>query len=138
MHGHHDIFVRGIVETKKITLTFFDEESQRNVRKCCIPVDYSPGRRKKDKSPLYYFWDFENSQNDYLLSLPPENIVSMEVDDEIFNPKDFVTFWKKIWYIKRDWKSSCKAVSFFRHCFGLNKEPKPKEEGNRRSSWIAE
>ena len=77
MHGHHDIFVRGIVETKKISLTFFDEESQRNVRKCCVPVDYSPGRRARDKSPLYYFWDFENSQNDYLLSLPPENIVCL-------------------------------------------------------------
>ena len=79
MHGHHDIFARAVVETKKITLTFIDNESHDNVVKHCIPVDYSPGRRERDKSELYYFWDFEGGQRDYLLSLPPDTIVTMEI-----------------------------------------------------------
>ena len=137
MHGHHDIFVRGIVETKKIALTFLGNESQANVVKCCIPVDYSPGRRARDTSELYFFWDFESGQRDYLLSLPPDTIVTMEITDEKFNPKDFVTFWKKVWYIKRDWGSACKVTAFLKRCFGLSKEPKPREEGNRRTSWMA-
>ena len=77
MHGHHDIFVKGIVETKKIVLTFVANENQDDVVKRCIPVDFSPGKRARDTSELYYFWDFESGQSDYLLSLPPDKIISI-------------------------------------------------------------
>ena len=137
MHGHHDIFVRGIIETKKIELTFLSNESQANVVKRCVPVDFSPGKRARDTSELYYFWDFESGQSNYLLSLPPDAIIKMELIDEEFNPKDFVTFWKKVWYIKRDWGSACKVTVFLKRCFGLGKEPKSREDGDRRSSWMA-
>ena len=137
MHGHHDIFVRAIVQTKKIALTFVDNESRSNVVKRCIPVDYSSGRRARDSSELYCFWDFESGQKDCLFSLPPDAIVAMELTDEEFDPKDFVTFWKKFWYIKRQWASTCKVTAFLKRCLGLNKGPKLPEDGDRRDSWEA-
>lgn len=137
MHGHHDIFVRGIVETKKIELTFVDNQSKTNMTRRYIPVDYSPGRRARDTSELYFFWDFESGQSDYLLSLPPDTIVTMEITDKEFNPRDFVTFWKKVWFIKRDWGSAGKVTAFLKRRLGLNKEPKPREDGNRRTQWMA-
>ena len=38
MHDHHDIFVQGIAETKKIALTFFEDESQSDVVRVYVPV----------------------------------------------------------------------------------------------------
>lgn len=104
MHGDHDVFIQGIHDKKKIRLTFFSKEDGAILVRLCAPMDFGPGSRAKVKVDRYHLWDYESDTGPHTLSLLPNQIKSMELTVEDFDPDEFVT-WPPNWIIKRDWGS---------------------------------
>ena len=51
MHKDHDIFIDGIDNRNRVTLTFDSkEDSGAQLVRSCAPMDFGPSRRAKDKS----------------------------------------------------------------------------------------
>jgi len=68
-------------------------------------MDYGPSRRTKDNIDRFHFWDYKSDKKQHTLSLPLEQIKSLEILEETFDPSEFIT-WdvkKSHWFIKRNW-----------------------------------
>jgi hypothetical protein len=87
MHIDHNIFVKGIQSTRKITLTYFDNEIKLNFTKLSVPLYYRPSRHVGNDSDCYYFWFSEAAGAKHFLELPASHIVSMDLTDEVFDPE---------------------------------------------------
>jgi len=68
-------------------------------------MDFGPSRRAADKSDRYHLWDFESDTKNHVLSLLPEQVKTIVVDEETFEPSAFITWdtQKSTWYVERDW-----------------------------------
>ena len=102
MHRHHSFFVNGIEKKRKIELTFVNTTGNQEV-KICVPIDYYPCRRVRDKCEYYYFWDPSAEEGGRLFRLAPEEIVSIILSVDAFGPAGLPGFWKKKWFIGRNW-----------------------------------
>lgn len=98
-------FVDAIRAQRLVRVTFFSQEDGRNLTRKCAPMDYGPSRRAADKSDRFHLWDFESDEGPHTLSLPPGQVVQIEVLDEHFDPATFVAWdtTKSTWFIDRDW-----------------------------------
>lgn len=99
-----DKFVAAIHSKNKLKLTFFSKEDGRNLTRTCAPMDYGPSRRTHDKSDRFHFWDYDSDTGKHTLSLVPEQVVSIEVLADAYEPIEFVT-WPPNWFVARDWGS---------------------------------
>jgi len=113
MHRDHDIFVKAIRDRIKIRLIYYDDPFCRGFHAMSVvPMDYSPGQRITDESDSYHFWDFdfEEGTNGTHLVLKPNQIKSMKLDKETFEPAELRKRlspkdreqWRR-WFLKRDW-----------------------------------
>jgi len=92
VYSGHDIFIRGIEQKRRLKLTFFSMEHQRNLGRQCAPLHYSKSKTKGDDLDHYYIWDFEATKGNNFLALPQSQIVSMELTEDTFRTEDFVDF----------------------------------------------
>ena len=88
MHNDHDAFIQGIQQKKKLNLSFFSRKNLQNLIRKCAPLHYSKGHVEGDGLDCYYIWDFEATKSNHFLSLPPSQIVTMELAEETFNVED--------------------------------------------------
>ena len=88
MHNDHDIFIQAIKSSKKILLTYYEEELNLYLTRLCIPMDYGNPDSKSD-SDYYSFWVEYAQKGERMLSLHTSQIKYMNISDEIFNPEDF-------------------------------------------------
>lgn len=95
-------FIAAIHSKNKARVTFYSKEDGKNLTRVCAPMDYGPSRRAHNKDDRFHSWDFESDQKNHVLSLLPEQVVSIEVLEEEFDPVDFVT-WQPNWFIERNW-----------------------------------
>lgn len=95
-------FVSAIQEKRKVILHFFSKEDNKIISRKCAPMDIGPSSLAKNKDDRYHFWDYESDTKNHTLSLLPEQIQSIVVTSEFFNPSEFVT-WTPSWIIPRDW-----------------------------------
>lgn len=95
-------FIAALHAKKKVLLTFYSKEDNCNLIRTCAPMDYGPSSRAHDKSDRFHFWDYDSDKQRHTLSLLPEQVVSIQVLNEIFNPAEFVT-WTTSWHVRRDW-----------------------------------
>jgi hypothetical protein len=65
-------------------------------------MDYGPSRRAHQKNDRFHFWDYDSDTANHTLSLNPEQIVSITVLQERFEPGDFVR-WRPNWIVSRNW-----------------------------------
>jgi hypothetical protein len=84
VHTDHEIFERGIAQSRKIRLTFGSEQLGREVVSLCAPLYYSRGRDETNELECYYMWDFEATVGYNFAALLPSEIVSMELTDDCF------------------------------------------------------
>ena len=94
MHRDHGIFVQAIKDKKKVKLVFLSDTDGSNAEKLCGSLLYSPsipGDETGEESDCYYFWDLEISTGKRVLGFPSNKIMSMELTEETFDPKDFTT-----------------------------------------------
>lgn len=98
-------FIDSIHTRRLVRLTFFSQEDGRNLTRRCAPMDYGPSRRAADTSDRFHLWDFTSDEGPHTLSLPPGQVVQIDVLNEQFDPATFVT-WDTTtspWFIQRDW-----------------------------------
>jgi hypothetical protein len=98
-------FIEAIHAKKKIRLTFFSKEDNSQIVRKCAPMDFGPSRRAHDKSDRFHLWDYESDKTNHTLSLLPDQVVSMVVLDEVFEPSGFITWNTKTspWFVPRNW-----------------------------------
>lgn len=98
-------FIDAIHSKNKLVVTFYSKEDGRSVTRSCAPMDYGPSRRAADKSDRFHFWDFESDVKNHVLSLLPQQVLSLDLAPQSFIPSEFVT-WdtkKSPWFVVRDW-----------------------------------
>ena len=98
-------FIKAIHEKKKVRITFFSKQDTSSLTRKCAPMDYGPSRRTTLKNNRFHLWDYESDTQRHTLSLNPEQIKSLEVLEETFDPSEFITWDTKSspWFIKRNW-----------------------------------
>lgn len=102
MHRDHEQFVSGIREQTKIMLTFFSKEDRSQLVRTCAPMDFGPSRRARNPADRYHFWDYDSDTRTHVLSLLPEQVISIQLIAESFDPGEFIT-WNPQWFLPRDW-----------------------------------
>lgn len=103
MHRDHQIFIDGLVNRRRVRLSFISkEDDDRMLVRTCAPMDYGQGPRTRDTTPRYSFWDYDSDEGGHPLSLLPERIWSIEPLTDAFDPAAFVT-WQTAWVYPRDW-----------------------------------
>ncbi|MHC4740690.1 MAG: hypothetical protein ACYS8Z_02195 [Planctomycetota bacterium] len=86
MHYHYDRFMQAIREKRKVILTHSTNESDSDVTKVCVPLDYRPARH----SDYFYVWDPQANVGERLLGLPIWQVKSIEVSEEAFDPSEYI------------------------------------------------
>lgn len=95
-------FVQAINQ-KKLVLLKFDSNEKGTITRMCVPYDFGPSRRYKDGLNRYHFYDLDSPSSNHNLSILPSQIIDIEILENRFEPKDYVT-WNPIkWFLKRDW-----------------------------------
>jgi len=95
------LFIQSINEKLIIELTFKSVEKGIIKRKC-IPFDFGPSRRYRDKSQRYHFLVLNGPEGRHNLSVLPMQIVKIELTALNFNPSKYIK-WKPKWFLKRNW-----------------------------------
>lgn len=96
-------FIWAIYNKLVLKIAFYCNSQKEVITRRCIPFDYGPSRRYKDKTKRYYHvLDLDSSAGHHPLAILPENIIELEILKEEFDPKDFV-HWTPQWIVPRDW-----------------------------------
>jgi len=98
-------FEEAIRSRRKIRITFYSKEDGHNLVRTCAPLDYGPSRRARDKSDRFHMWDYDSDTRSHILSLFPNQVATLEVLDEAFEPADLITWdvTSSPWFLPRDW-----------------------------------
>lgn len=80
----------------------FNSHEKGVISRTCIPFDFGPSRRYKDGLDRYHFYDLDSPEGSHNLSILPEQIASITLTGDNFDPSDYIT-WTPNWIIKRNW-----------------------------------
>jgi len=94
-------FLASINNKLIVIVTFRTVKGVVSKRKC-IPFDFGPSRRFRDKSQRYHFLVLDGPEGRHNLSLLPKQINRIELTDKHFNPLNYIK-WKPKWFVKRNW-----------------------------------
>ena len=97
-----DSFLQAIREKKVVRIKFKSKEKGEVIRKC-IPFDYGPSRREKIKVDKFHFYDLDSPDGSHNLSIVGDQLLSLDILDETFNPATYVTWSPVQWFVKREW-----------------------------------
>jgi hypothetical protein len=102
---NHNEFISAINSKNKVKVIFFSKEDNQNIERTCAPMDYGPSRRSHDQQNKYHFWDYDSDQTSHTLPLVADNISSVAILDEKFDPKSDFKFSidSTQWFIPRNW-----------------------------------
>lgn len=94
-------FIEAINNRVVVELTFNSFQKGIITRKC-IPFDYGPSRRFRDKSQRYHFLVLDGPEGRHNLSILPMQVIQMKLTEIHFDPSNYIK-WKPKWFLKRDW-----------------------------------
>lgn len=92
------------IHKKTIVVITFKSQEKGIIKRECIPFDFGPSRRAKDKSDRYHFYDLDSPDGNHTLSILENQLISLEHTKIKFDPKDYVK-WTPNWFVKRNWGS---------------------------------
>lgn len=99
---NHEKFLQAIHERKIIKVKFNSYE-KGIIERLCLPFDFGPSRRNLKVNPdRYHFYDLDSPEGSHTLSILPEQLISIEISNQSFNPAQYVT-WVPNWFTQRDW-----------------------------------
>lgn len=106
-HRDHDEFIMGLLEKRKVMISFFSTGGADHEIRSCAPVDFGPSGRFKDKTNRYHFFDFTGRPGPHPMALKAEQIYRIRVTDEHFEPEAFLGRYRGPgrWWIDRRWSS---------------------------------
>lgn len=90
------------INQKKLVKIKVNTDEKGVIERICVPYDFGPSRKYHDGKDRYHFLDLDSPDGPHNLSKEPEDVISIEVTDEGFDPGDYVT-WTPSWHIARDW-----------------------------------
>jgi hypothetical protein len=102
MIPNHQHFLEAIQERKKVNLRFYSKADSGVIDLVCAPMDYGPGAGVQDGVNRYSLWDHTSNNGTHILSLLPEQILSLSILGEVFDPAQ-VDSRPPQWFIPRDW-----------------------------------
>lgn len=95
------ILINAIHSKKKVKVKF-DSYEKGIIERICIPFDFGPSKRYKDGKNRLHFYDLNSPEGKHNLSILPEQIIEINILEETFSPRDYVT-WTPNWIVQRDW-----------------------------------
>jgi hypothetical protein len=102
MIPNHKQFLDAIQEKKKVSLRFYSKADSGVIDLVCAPMDYGPGVGIPDGVNRYSLWDYTSNNGSHILSFLPEQILSLSVLGEVFDPAQ-IDARPPHWFIARDW-----------------------------------
>lgn len=105
MHAEHATFLEALAGKRRVTVTFFHPKEGRERTLTCAPLDFGPLRGAKDQTPRYQLWDLEAKRPPYNVTILPDDLKSLTVLDEPFDPAAIIrwAFKPNAWSVTRDW-----------------------------------
>lgn len=97
-----EVFLQAIHE-KSIVIIKFNSKEKGIIERRCVPFDYGPGTRDKNKVDKYHFYDLNSPSGRHNLSILPDQLLSLELSGEKFEPGEYVTWTPTNWMVKRNW-----------------------------------
>ncbi len=96
-------FLQAIDSKLKVNITFNSKEKGQ-ITRVCIPFDFGASQKVDaiDKTEKYHLWDLNSPDGPHNLPLNPDQVISIEVLNETFDPAEYVK-WQPKWVYKRDW-----------------------------------
>lgn len=91
------------INDKKLVMLKFNSNEKGVIERRCVPFDFGPSRKYKDGQSRYHFYDLDSPSSNHNLSILPSQIINIEVLNNSFDPKDYVTGKPVTWFLKRDW-----------------------------------
>ncbi len=90
-------FVDAIRDKKRVKVIFYSQEEKRFLVRVCAPIDYGMDASVSAGAERLNFWDYEgkkeaqtSAQAKHTLSLRADQVRSMNVLDELFDPSELV------------------------------------------------
>jgi hypothetical protein len=100
--SNHENFLQAIQEKKVVTVQFNSQEKGL-IERTCIPFDFGPSRRNLKVNPdRYHFYDLDSPEGRHILSILPEQIVTIAKTNTLFDPADYIA-WDPDWFVPRNW-----------------------------------
>jgi len=94
----------GAIQSKQVIEVTFVAKNRQQVTRRCIPLDFAPSERDSRKAFKYHMWSLDSTPKHHIVSLTSEQIIQLKVLEEIFDPKNFISWTRKWgWTIGRDW-----------------------------------
>ncbi len=97
------------ISNKKLIKINFDSHEKGVVSRLCVPFDLGPSRRKLSPNPdRYHMYDLDSPEGEHNLSILPEQLISLEISKDSFDPGKYITWpwppeYTPHWFISRDW-----------------------------------
>ncbi len=100
--GDKDTFINAIHRKRIVKVTFSSKEKGVITRRC-VPFDFGPSKRYKDGRDRFHFYDLDSPEGKHNLSILPEQLISIEILEQSFDPQIYVTWSPVSWFVERDW-----------------------------------
>jgi hypothetical protein len=109
MISNHPQFLDAIREKKLIRIAFYSLPDGGTVDGECAPLDYGPEPGGKDALNRYWIWDPADTAGSNPLGLLPDQIVSVHVLGQDFDPGK-LPVGARPWCVPRDWRTTPEVV----------------------------
>jgi hypothetical protein len=86
MIPNHAHFIDALQEKRKVRVRFYSKADSGVLDRVCAPLDYGLGGEMNDGLHRYWLWDYASDTGSYTLGLVPQQIVSLQVLGEVFDP----------------------------------------------------
>lgn len=102
--NNHQNFLNAI-DQKKIIKVKFNSQEKGMIERDCVPFDFGPSRRNFSPNPnRYHLYDLNSPDRSHNLSILPEQIITIEITSQNFEPADYITWQPPYnWFVARDW-----------------------------------
>jgi len=96
-------FIQAIHEKKLVEIKFVTKSDKSTRVRKCVPFDFGYSTRDKNKVDKYQLYDLNSPNGKHNLALEPEQLITLSILNETFNPADYITWDTINWTIRRDW-----------------------------------
>ena len=100
MISNHSQFIEAIKDKKKVSLRFYSTADSQVIDLICAPMDYGPGFGIPDGVSRYSLWDYTSNNGSHILSLLPEQILSLSLLGMEFDPAQIDVRHSR-WFVAR-------------------------------------
>ncbi|GAB6137471.1 hypothetical protein [Halanaerobaculum tunisiense] len=90
------------IKNKKLVEIVFDSKEKGRITRKCVPFDFGPSRKYKDKRNRFHFHDLNSPEGSHVLSILPGQLVDLKILEKSFKPGNYV-HWEPNWFVDRDW-----------------------------------